>query len=103
MGALNALTSHTSWSINFKESLIGGAALDATDNKDAFPDSSLEECRKADSILLACIGGYKWDNNPREARPETGLLKMRSEVRRRRGGEGRGGEERIVAKIVATD
>mmetsp|Transcript_15448 Transcript_15448/g.31824 ORF Transcript_15448/g.31824 Transcript_15448/m.31824 type:complete len:415 (+) Transcript_15448:25-1269(+) len=80
VGALNTLTKHTDWSIKFKESLIGGSALDATDNKDAFPDSSLEDCRAADSILLACIGGYKWDNNPREARPETGLLKMRSEM-----------------------
>ena len=28
-------------------------------------------------MLLACIGGYKWDGNPREKRPETGLLKVR--------------------------
>jgi len=33
-----------------------------------------------DSVLLACIGGYKWDGNPRELRPETGLLKMRKEM-----------------------
>ena len=80
VGALNTLTKHTDWKIDFTESLIGGAALDATDNKEAFPDLSLEQCRASDSILLACIGGYKWDNNPREARPETGLLKMRSKM-----------------------
>jgi 3-isopropylmalate dehydrogenase len=34
----------------------------------------------SDSVLLACIGGYKWDNNPRELRPESGLLKMRKEM-----------------------
>jgi hypothetical protein len=34
-------------------------------------------CRASDSVLLACIGGYKWDNNPRDKRPETGLLKVR--------------------------
>jgi hypothetical protein len=26
----------------------------------------------SDSVLLASIGGYKWDNNPRHLRPESG-------------------------------
>jgi len=30
--------------------------------------------------LLACIGGYQWDKNPRELRPETGLLTMRKSL-----------------------
>lgn len=34
--------------------------------------------QSSDSILLAAIGGPKWDDNPRELRPETGLLNMRS-------------------------
>ena len=34
----------------------------------------------SDSVLLACIGGYKWDNVPRNMRPETGLLKMRKSM-----------------------
>ena len=34
----------------------------------------------SDSVLLACIGGVKWDSNPRELRPESGLLKMRSSM-----------------------
>lgn len=34
----------------------------------------------SDSILLAAIGGPKWDSNPRELRPETGLLAMRSQL-----------------------
>ena len=66
--------------IEYEEALIGGAALDATGNKEAFPESSLEACRRADSVLLACIGGPKWDGNPRESRPETGLLRMRKEM-----------------------
>lgn len=36
--------------------------------------------QESDSILLAAIGGPKWDQNPRELRPETGLLSMRSEL-----------------------
>eukprot|EP00638_Chattonella_subsalsa_P005215 CAMPEP_0117751590 /NCGR_PEP_ID=MMETSP0947-20121206/11070_1 /TAXON_ID=44440 /ORGANISM="Chattonella subsalsa, Strain CCMP2191" /LENGTH=408 /DNA_ID=CAMNT_0005570009 /DNA_START=85 /DNA_END=1311 /DNA_ORIENTATION=+ len=64
--------------LNFKEALIGGAALDATGHP--FPDESLEQCKNSDSVLLACIGGYKWDANPRHLRPETGLLRMRKEM-----------------------
>ena len=31
-------------------------------------------------MLLACIGGPKWDANPRDKRPETGLLAMRKQM-----------------------
>jgi 3-isopropylmalate dehydrogenase len=66
------------FTINYKNALIGGAALDACN--DPFPDDSLATCKSGDSVLLSCIGGYKWDNFPREKRPETGLLKMRKEM-----------------------
>jgi isocitrate/isopropylmalate dehydrogenase len=64
--------------MNLREALIGGCAIDAAN--DPFPQESLDQCRSSDSVLLACIGGYKWDKNPRELRPETGLLKMRKEM-----------------------
>lgn len=38
------------------------------------------ERKVSDSILLAAIGGPKWDSNPRDMRPETGLLAMRSQL-----------------------
>lgn len=75
---LSALCERYGFHLELKEALIGGAAIDATN--DPFPDESLKQCQDSDSILLACIGGYKWDNNPRELRPETGLLKMRKEL-----------------------
>lgn len=64
--------------INFKfqEALIGGAAIDATG--EPLPAQTLEMCRNSDSVLLAAIGGYKWDNLPRHLRPETGLLALRA-------------------------
>ena len=62
----------------FTEALIGGAAIDATGNP--FPPETLEACQNSDSILLAAIGGYKWDNLPRHQRPETGLLALRSSL-----------------------
>lgn len=77
-GVLQALTERCGFTLNLKEALIGGAALDAVN--DPFPDESLQQCLASDSVLLACIGGYKWDNNPRELRPESGLLKMRKSM-----------------------
>jgi len=73
-----SLCERCGFEIKMNEALIGGAAID--EKNDPFPDESLEQCRNSDSVLLACIGGYKWDKNPRELRPESGLLKMRKEM-----------------------
>ena len=75
---LSALCDRCGFELNLREALIGGAAIDAVN--DPFPDATLEACQSADSVLLSCIGGYKWDTNPRELRPETGLLKMRKSM-----------------------
>mmetsp|Transcript_12721 Transcript_12721/g.18051 ORF Transcript_12721/g.18051 Transcript_12721/m.18051 type:complete len:409 (+) Transcript_12721:100-1326(+) len=75
---LAALCERCGFEMELKEALIGGSAID--EKNDPFPEESLEQCRNSDSVLLACIGGYKWDSNPRELRPETGLLKMRKEM-----------------------
>jgi 3-isopropylmalate dehydrogenase len=61
---------------DFQEALIGGAAIDATG--EPLPAESLEKCRNSDAVLLAAIGGYKWDSLPRHQRPETGLLGLRA-------------------------
>lgn len=61
---------------SFQEALIGGAAIDATGSP--LPEETLNTCRQSDAVLLAAIGGYKWDNLPRHQRPETGLLGLRS-------------------------
>lgn len=63
-------------SFEFTEALLGGAAIDATG--EPLPTQTLEACRNSDGVLLAAIGGYKWDNLPRHLRPETGLLGLRS-------------------------
>ena len=59
----------------FEEALVGGAALDAVG--DPLPADTLKACRDSDAVLLAAIGGYKWDQLPRHLRPETGLLGLR--------------------------
>ncbi|MEO1094214.1 MAG: 3-isopropylmalate dehydrogenase [Cyanobacteria bacterium J06638_28] len=60
----------------FQEALIGGVAIDATGSP--LPEATLEACRQSDAVLLAAIGGYKWDALPRQQRPETGLLGLRA-------------------------
>ena len=60
----------------FQEALLGGSAIDATG--EPLPAETLERCRNSDAVLLAAIGGYKWDNLPRHQRPETGLLGIRA-------------------------
>ncbi len=60
----------------FTEALIGGAAIDATG--EPLPAATLDTCRNSDAILLAAIGGYKWDSLPSKSRPEAGLLGLRA-------------------------
>ncbi|HEY9894983.1 MAG TPA: 3-isopropylmalate dehydrogenase, partial [Candidatus Sericytochromatia bacterium] len=60
----------------FQEALMGGAAIDA--KGEPLPAETLELCKNSDAVLLAAIGGYKWDTLPRHLRPETGLLGLRA-------------------------
>jgi 3-isopropylmalate dehydrogenase len=60
----------------FEEHTFGGAAID--DHGTALPDDTLEACRRADAVLLAAVGGPKWDTtDPAAPRPEQGLLGLR--------------------------
>lgn len=54
---LGALTTRCGFELKMTDALIGGAAID--EKNDPFPDESLEQCLKSDSVLLSCIGGYK--------------------------------------------
>ncbi|MBF2016117.1 MAG: 3-isopropylmalate dehydrogenase [Rivularia sp. T60_A2020_040] len=60
----------------FQEALIGGAAIDETG--EPLPETTLKTCRDSDAVLLAAIGGYKWDELPSNQRPEAGLLGLRA-------------------------
>ncbi len=60
----------------FEEHLFGGASIDA--HGVALTDAVLEACRRADAVLLAAVGGPKWDStDPQAPRPEQGLLGLR--------------------------
>jgi 3-isopropylmalate dehydrogenase len=63
----------------FDERPIGGASIDA--HGTALTDEVLDACRSADAVLLAAVGGPKWDAavaaDPSAPRPEQGLLGLR--------------------------
>jgi len=58
---------------------IGGASIDA--HGTALTDATLAACQAADAVLLAAVGGPKWDAavaaDPSAPRPEQGLLGLR--------------------------
>src|SRR5919202_3521689 len=57
----------------YEEHPFGGAAIDA--HGTALTDETLGACRRADAVLLAAVGGPKWDGGG--PRPEQGLLGLR--------------------------
>ncbi|WP_165062385.1 MULTISPECIES: 3-isopropylmalate dehydrogenase [unclassified Adlercreutzia] len=60
----------------YTEALIGGCAIDACDT--ALPEETLKVARESDAVLLAAVGGPKWDTtDPNRPRPEQGLLGIR--------------------------
>ncbi|WP_295584014.1 3-isopropylmalate dehydrogenase [uncultured Oscillibacter sp.] len=60
----------------FSEAVVGGCAIDLYGT--SLPEQSLQTCLEADSVLLGAVGGPKWDGVPKENRPETALLRLRS-------------------------
>jgi 3-isopropylmalate dehydrogenase len=62
--------------LEYEEHLIGGASIDA--HGVALIDETLKACQTADAVLLAAVGGPKWDTtDPTKPRPEQGLLGLR--------------------------
>jgi 3-isopropylmalate dehydrogenase len=60
----------------FEEHLFGGASIDA--HGIALTDEVLDACRRSDAVLLAAVGGPRWDTtDPGKPRPEQGLLGLR--------------------------
>ena len=75
---LKRLSKIHGFDIEINEKLFGGVAYEKYGVP--APDETLEECKKSDAVLLACVGDVKYDSLSRELRPESGLLKLRSEL-----------------------
>jgi 3-isopropylmalate dehydrogenase len=62
--------------LSYEAHLFGGASIDA--HGTALTDEVLAACKRADAVLLAAVGGPKWDTtDPAAPRPEQGLLGLR--------------------------
>ncbi len=73
---LDAIGEKYGVTFDYTEALIGGIAIDETGT--ALPDETIEVAKSSDAVLLAAVGGYKWDTtDPNKPRPEQGLLGIR--------------------------
>ena len=73
---LEAVAARFGVDITLEEGLVGGAAIDATGSP--LPADTLERAKSSRAVLLGAVGGPKWDDLPTLARPERGLLGLRS-------------------------
>jgi 3-isopropylmalate dehydrogenase len=74
--AVEVLDAVAPGAFDYEERAFGGASIDA--HGTALTDETLEACRSADAVLLAAVGGPKWDTtDPDRPRPEQGLLGLR--------------------------
>ena len=61
-----------------EKGLVGGCAYDA--HGKAISDADMALAGAADAVLLAAVGGPKWDGVPYDVRPEAGLLRLRKDL-----------------------
>ena len=64
--------------LELDEKEIGGVALAKYDNP--LPDATIQACLASQAVLLGAVGNPAFDHNPRELRPEAGLLRLRQEL-----------------------
>jgi 3-isopropylmalate dehydrogenase len=57
---------------------IGGAALVRSNNP--LPNDTLQACFSSQAVLLGAVGGPSFDSFPSHLRPESGLLRLRTEL-----------------------
>ena len=72
---LCALAKGHGLSLDIKEALVGGGAIDTYGTP--LPDESFAIAEAADAVLLGAVGGPKWDHLPMDSRPEQGILSLR--------------------------
>ena len=75
---LNFLAEKFDLKLEMQSYLFGGISYE----KHGTPvtDETIAACKNSDVIFLGAVGGYKWDQLPRQHRPESALLKLRKEL-----------------------
>jgi 3-isopropylmalate dehydrogenase len=75
---LDSVAAKYDFNIEYKEFLLGGAAIDETGVP--LPEETINGVKRVDAVLFGAIGGPKWDDLDRHLRPESGLLALRKEM-----------------------
>ncbi|MBW1606154.1 3-isopropylmalate dehydrogenase [Lactobacillus sp. Sy-1] len=70
---LAAVTKDSDFEYQITHAPFGGQAIDEVG--EPLPQTTVDECKNSDAVLLSAIGGPKWDQCPK--RPEQGLLAIR--------------------------
>ena len=73
---LKAVAERHGHTFEFKVQLIGGAAIDKTQNP--LPPDTVASCMESAAVFLGAVGGPKWSSPHAMVRPEKGLLELRS-------------------------
>ena len=69
---------HVAPDLQIDSAFFGGVSYDQFGTP--LTDEVMAQARKSDAILMGAVGGPKWDNVPRDKRPEAALLRMRKEL-----------------------
>jgi len=72
LDVLALIEARTGMEFEKRESLAGGAAIDACGN--ALPEETLAVCRDSHAILFGSVGGPQWENLPPHQQPERAAL-----------------------------
>jgi len=76
---LKAVAERFGHEIEFKEGIVGAAAIDAVGNP--YPDETHQLCMDSDAVLFGAVGHPRFDKDPNaRVRPEQGLLAMRKKL-----------------------
>ncbi|KAJ3191521.1 3-isopropylmalate dehydrogenase [Irineochytrium annulatum] len=81
---LEVVLATSSVKATFEEHLIGGSAIDATE--EPLPKATMDACKTSSAILLGAVGGPQWPKPSAKLggklgpRPEQGLLALRKEL-----------------------
>lgn len=66
------------FTIKAEHELVGGACYDR--HQVAVTEATMQKALAADAVLFGAVGGPQYDDVPRHARPEAGLLRLRKDL-----------------------
>ena len=72
------VAAHVAPDLLIEEAFFGGVSYDNFGTP--LTDEVMAHARRSDAILMGAVGGPKWDNVPRDKRPEAALLSMRKNL-----------------------